>query len=279
MRPINHQYGKVPRMAAVPSTDLYKACPTLRESFFPKLLDDLGIVNPQCALFTAIEKHNTVSSDHDVISDLNVGATQEVFSEDPSSFSLNKVPEQHTPEQETVDSNHEQLFHLGCISPFSPLPPSVSEIKEKAMGVKRKLTFNESEIQLVEKKTRLQSKDSNWYLYRKGRITASKCKRVASLKPITSLSKALKELLLCDRMPQTSAMLQGVESEDDIVDTFLSKMEMEGKHGFSFTNCGFFISKTHVFLGAIPDRIIQDPEEDSPGVAELKFLQVKENET
>ena len=120
-------------MAAVPSTDLYKACPTLQESFFPKLLDDLRIVNPQCALFTAIEKHNTVSSDHDIISDLNVGAMEEVFSEDPSSFSLNKVPEQHEPEQETVNSNHEQPFHLGCISPFSALPPSISEIKEKAI--------------------------------------------------------------------------------------------------------------------------------------------------
>ena len=279
VRPIKHQYGKVPRMAAAPSTDLYKACPTLQESVFPKLLDDLRIVNPQCALFTAIEKHNTVSSDHDIISDLNVGATEELFCEDPSSFSLNKVPEQHAPEQETVNLNHEQPFHLGCISPFSALPPGSSEIKEKAIRVKRKLTFNENKIQLVEKKTRLQSQDSNWYLYRKGRITASKCKRVASLKPTTSPSKALKELLLCDRVPQTSAMLQGLESEDDTVDTFLSKMEMEGKHGFSFTKCGFFISKTHGFLGASPDRIIQDPKEDSPGVAELKFLEVKENET
>ena len=113
-----------------------------------------------------------------------------------------------------------------------------------------------NEIQFVEKKTRLQRKDSNWYLCRKGRITTSKCKRVASLKPTTSLSKTLKELLLCDRVPQTSAMLQGLENEDDIEDTFLSKMEMEGKHRFSFTKCGFFISKTHGFLGASPDRII-----------------------
>jgi len=80
-------------MAAVPSTDLYKACPTLQESFFAKLLDDLRIVNPQCALFTAFEKHNAVSSDHDITSELNVGANEEVssclLSEDPSSFSLN----------------------------------------------------------------------------------------------------------------------------------------------------------------------------------------------
>ena len=147
MRPIKHQFGKVPRMAAVPSTDLYKTCPTLQESFLPKLLDDLRIVNPQCALFTAFEKHNTVSSDHDIASDLNVGANEEVssclFSEKPSTFSLNKVPEQHTPEQETVNSNHEKLFHLGCISPFSAPPPtpSISEIKEKSHRSKGKTHF------------------------------------------------------------------------------------------------------------------------------------------
>ena len=58
------------------------------------------------------------------------------------------------------------------------------------MGIKRKLTFTEKEIQFVENKTRLQCKDSNWHLHGKGRITASKCKRVASLKLTASPSKA-----------------------------------------------------------------------------------------
>ena len=74
-------------------------------------------------------------------------------------------------------------------------------------------------------------------------------------------------------------MPQGLEKEDDIADTFRSKMEADGKHGFSFTKCGLLISKTHEFLGSSPDRIIQDPSEESPGVAEFKYLQVKENET
>lgn len=39
----------------------------------------------------------------------------------------------------------------------------------------------------------------------------------------------------------------------------------------------FFISKTHGFLGASPiflarDRIVHDPTEETPGVAELKFI-------
>lgn len=40
----------------------------------------------------------------------------------------------------------------------------------------------------------------------------------------------------------------------------------------------FFISKTHGFLGASPDRIVYDPTEETPGVAEFKFIQVKDEE-
>lgn len=42
---------------------------------------------------------------------------------------------------------------------------------------------------------------------------------------------------------------------------------------------GFFISKTHGFLGASPDRIVHDLTEETPGVAEFKFIQVKDGET
>lgn len=117
------------------------------------------------------------------------------------------------------------------------------------------------------------------FLYRKGRTTVSKCKRVASLKPTTCPSKTLKELLMVIKVPQTHAMLQGLEKEDAIADSFIDKMEAEGKCGFSFTNCGFLISKTNGFLGASPDHIVHDPTEETPGVAEFKFIQVKDGET
>lgn len=129
---------------------------------------------------------------------------------------------------------------MGCISPFAALPPSLKNIEEKGRKIKRKLNFTEEEIQQVEKKTRLQSRDSDWYLYRKGRITASKCKCVAFLKPTTSPSKTLKELLMINKVPQTSAMLQGLENEDAIADSFIEKMKTEENQDFSFANCGFF---------------------------------------
>lgn len=63
---------------------------------------------------------------------------------------------------------------------------------------------------------------------------------MASLKPATSPSKTLKELLMINKVPQTSAMLQGLENEDVIADSFIEKMETEGNQDFSFANCGFF---------------------------------------
>ena len=74
-------------------------------------------------------------------------------------------------------------------------------------------------------------------------------------------------------------MLQGLEEEDTIADSFIDKMEEEGNHNFTFIRCGVFISKTHGFLGASPDCIVHDLTAETPGVAEFKFIQVKDGDT
>ena len=102
---------------------------------------------------------------------------------------------------------------------------------------------------------------------------------MVSLKPTTSPSKTLKELLMVNKVPQTYAMFQGLQEEDAIADSFLDKMEEEGNHNFTFIRCGIFVSKTHGFLEASPDRIVHDLTEETPGVAEFKFIQVKDGET
>ena len=123
------------------------------------------------------------------------------------------------------------LHHL------SETTPRVDEIKQKAQGIKRKLNFTEDEINFIENKTKLQSQESDWSLYRKGRVTASKCKRVASLKPTTSPSKTIKELL-ANNTPQSAAMLQGLQNEESIAEAFINKLDSEGKKGLSITKCG-----------------------------------------
>ena len=62
-------------------------------------------------------------------------------------------------------------------------------------------------------------------------------------------------------------------------DSFIDKMEEEGNHNFTFVRCGVSIGKTHGFLGASPDLTVHDLTEETPGVAEFKFIQVKDGET
>ena len=62
LRQVKHQYGKEPRLAAVPSDGKYKACATLPNSALSNLLDGLRIVNPRCALFTSLKTEQTVFS-------------------------------------------------------------------------------------------------------------------------------------------------------------------------------------------------------------------------
>ena len=163
---------------------------------------------------------------------------------------IEEITEQNNASDPPLPSDNpsikEQPFHLGSTSPFRNHPRSVDEIKQKAQGIKRKLNFTEDEINFIEKKTKLQSQESDWFLYRKGRVTASKCKRVASLKPTTSPSKTMRELLV-NNTPQSTAMLQGLQNEDSIAEAFINKLGSEGNTGVSITKCGFFISKTHGF--------------------------------
>ena len=120
---------------------------------------------------------------------------------------------------------------------------------------------------------------ADWYRFKRGRIPASKCKRVASPKPSTSPTKTLKEVMGYSETPQTTAMTEGLEKEDEIAQVFISEMAKKGCSGVSLGGCGFFISKSHGFLGASPDRIIHLPTQSSPGVLEMKYIQVKSEET
>ena len=83
----------------------------------------------------------------------------------PSAASINTgtgICEMDTSDQ---DSN---FFHVGCISPYAAIPTSVEDIKEKGKGIKRKLHSNENEIEIVEKRTRLQSENCDWFCIEKG---------------------------------------------------------------------------------------------------------------
>ena len=74
-------------------------------------------------------------------------------------------------------------------------------------------------------------------------------------------------------------MREGVEKEEQIAQVFISEMSEKGLSGVSLEECGFFISRSHGYLGASPDRIIYLPTQSDPGVLEMKYIQVKPGQT
>ncbi|KAL9958145.1 hypothetical protein ACROYT_G035118 [Oculina patagonica] len=74
-------------------------------------------------------------------------------------------------------------------------------------------------------------------------------------------------------------MREGLEKEEEIAQVFISEMSKKGCKGVSLEDCGFFVSKSHGFLGASPDKIIHLPTQSDPGVLEMKYIQVKPGQT
>ncbi|KAH6945374.1 hypothetical protein HPB50_008127 [Hyalomma asiaticum] len=93
------------------------------------------------------------------------------------------------------------------------------------------------DARLLEKSSRQQSKSTEWKKARKYRLTASNFGTVVA------------------REKWTPKGLQNLTSEKDLSRTF---------------HCGLVVSPTSPWLGASPDRVVWDPQENSHGIIEVK---------
>ena len=158
-----------------------------------------------------------------------------------------------------AQTSQPELYNIENFSPLSG-GSTLPQIKDACVAVKRKLSFSDDEIDIVEKKTPLQSNCADWYRFKRGRISASKCKRVASLKPSTSPTKALKEVMGYSEIPQTTAMREGLEKEDEIAQVFISEIAKKGCSGVSLEGCGFFLlANPMVFLELLQTELFIYP--------------------
>lgn len=178
--------------------------------------------------------------------------------------------------------NTQEVSHgkYPIISPPKQQPVSLDEIHERCKKIKSKLFVDKNEIEKIENETRGQSDNPKWFEYRFGRITASKCHRVACPhKSSTSPSKIIKEVLNYNSCVQTKAMRDGIKNEKQAVTDYVKKMQQEGHCGLIVENCGFFVAKHHGFIGASPDGLVTDPSVENPlGVIEVKNIIVKDSE-
>lgn len=100
----------------------------------------------------------------------------------------------------------------------------------------------------IMKLTADQHQSEVWYHVRQPRITASRCKRCL-IKPTTSPTKAIADVLNYRAPVQTQVMKDGIASEAGIIKRY------ELITGNIVDKTGFCISSSHPFLAASRDRI------------------------
>ena len=113
----------------------------------------------------------------------------------------------------------------------------------------------------------------------KFRITTSKCHQIASLKPTTSPTKALREILQYDKPYQSEAMKDGLQKECEIEKLYVTSMQKLGHKNLSVQSSGLFICQSYGFLAATHDGLVSDPHVRRPhGLLEMKLIQSNEGE-
>ena len=136
---------------------------------------------------------------------------------------------------------------------------------EKGVGAKQHLMESSIDREAIAKEILGQQSCRVWYDVRPT-ITASQC-QCCIIRPTTSPTKVVEEVLLYGVTVQTKAMKDGIELEPRIIERFMKETgHQERKSGFVFSKC-------HPFLDASPDGIT---EEDK--LVEVKKVVSKEGE-
>ena len=118
------------------------------------------------------------------------------------------------------------------------------------------------DIQLVENITKDQSKCNEWFKQRKGRITASKFKRVSTKmdtvkkNDTTDCSNLVAEIMSYNESIQTWQMKYGIAMEYHAKKMY--KLNHSKLHkNFKIIESGLVISDTHPWIGVSPDSIVE----------------------
>ena len=115
------------------------------------------------------------------------------------------------------------------------------------------ISIKEDEISLIENSTTQQRRTAAWYTQRCGRITASTMKAVCSTNPKKPSISLIRQI--CYPLASsfsTEATRWGCEHEPAAREAYISHMKKDHLN-FTCRESGFFISKTHNFIGASPD--------------------------
>ncbi|XP_050066973.1 uncharacterized protein LOC126555927 [Aphis gossypii] len=131
-----------------------------------------------------------------------------------------------------------------------PLIETISEelLNEKKLDFIQKLSLvNKKDI---EKKTRDQNKNVEWFQERKIRLTASKFGELCKMKPYTSCKKKVHSMLY--KLPAKSKeMDHGIEFESH------ARTQFQNMFNLQVTLCGLIVDPELPYLAASPDGLVE----------------------
>ena len=140
-------------------------------------------MNPDCAIFTVIERQNVVSCDSDISSDDSARAHEETGTSD---FDVEEFAKHY--EVQNFPPRNVELLN-------DNLSYASDEFQEKRNNYFASLGMSKFDSELIEISTRGQSDNPKWLQAREGRITASLFGRGCKMRPTTAPDNVVREIM------------------------------------------------------------------------------------
>ena len=148
--------------------------------------------------------------------------------------------------------------------------PGQLQLEQTVKEFKSSLQVSDDRAREIERSTCEQRYSLEWYSARRYRLTASHFEEIYHRRSNTPPGPLVLRLLSNSQII-SPALRWGVEHEAKAIEAYIDYQRQNGHSGLTVCKVGFFVSKTHPFLGASPDGGVYDPtSKESYGYIEVK---------
>ncbi|KAJ7324699.1 hypothetical protein JRQ81_017719 [Phrynocephalus forsythii] len=141
--------------------------------------------------------------------------------------------------------------------------PRQSVPKTQSKGARLDSPISAEKVAEIERETRGQRTNPEWYKWRESRITASVAPKIANSKFANGQSSEvpqsyLKAVVETGSAVQTPAISWGVRNEKKAVRAYEALKSSKGERSVKVDDCGLFVDKNKTWLAASPDGVVRE---------------------